>query len=300
MDLNLRLVRYFVAVADAGTFTKAAEQLHIATPSLSQQVRKLEVELGVSLLERDHRGARLTAAGQDFLEESRVLLTAAESAIGAARRHQRSSSGKMHLGFLAGGAGELTRPIVDEFQRREPEVELELTQLAWGDELSALTSGRVDIVVARPPLESHPRLRRVVLFEEPRVLLMAHDHPLARRRKLRIADLADVVQVDTREGTRDWRNWWSIDPRPDGTRPTYGPRVNSVEEMVQVVATTDAVAITGAGVASLFRRAETTSRLIADAAPSTVELVFLASDMPSAVERFVAVAVELSAVLGAR
>lgn len=131
---------------------------------------------------------------------------------------------------------------------------------------------------------------------------MAHDHPLARRRKLRIADLADVVQVDTREGTRDWRNWWSIDPRPDGTRPpTYGPpRVNSVEEMVQVVATTDAVAITGAGVASLFRRAETTSRLIADAAPSTVELVFLASDMPSAVERFVAVAVELSAVLGTR
>lgn len=78
MDLNLRLVRYFVAVADAGTFTKAAEQLHIATPSLSQQVRKLEVELGVSLLERDHRGARLTAAGQDFLEESRVLLAAAD------------------------------------------------------------------------------------------------------------------------------------------------------------------------------------------------------------------------------
>lgn len=156
------------------------------------------------------------------------------------------------------------------------------------------------MVVARPPLKSRPRLRRVVLFEEPRVLLMARDHPLARRRKLRIVDLADVVQVDTREGTQDWRNWWSIDPRPDGTRPTDGPMVNSIEEMVQVVATTDAVAITGAGVADLFRRADTTSRPIVDAELSTVELVFLASDAPRAVDRFVAVALGLSAVLGTR
>ncbi|MFE3293283.1 LysR substrate-binding domain-containing protein [Rhodococcus sp. NPDC059234] len=295
MDLNFRLVRYFVTVVDTGTFTKAAELLHIATPSLSQQIRKLEESLGVVLLERDRHGARPTEAGREFLEDSRRVLAAADAALGTARRHRRGSAGVLRVGFLAGGAGELTRPIVDEFHRTAPEIDLELTQLAWGSEVPSLTSGQVDVVIARPPLDADSRLRRIVLFQEPRVLLMSRQHPLARRRRLRISDLTGVIQVDTQEGTAAWRRWWSIDPRPDGTSPTYGPMVHSIEELVQVVATSDAVAITGASVAKLFRRADVASRPLVDAEPSTVELAFLDGPVSKTTLQFISVATGLTA-----
>lgn len=272
MDLDLRQLRYFVAVAEHGTYTAAAETLHIAVPSLSQQIRKLESDIGVRLLDRDHRGARPTAVGHDLLGIARDLIAGQEHAVAIVRRHVRSVGGTLRLGFLADIAGPMTRSILDRLRTQVPDATVDLVQVGWGEQVSAVLDGRVDAVFARPPLPA-AAVRRTPVLTEPRVLAMAADHPLAQREEVHVSDLADVTQVDTEGVDETWRAWWSLDPRPDGRRPRYGPVVHTIEEMLQVVASTSAVAITAASVARIHPRPDVTYRMIAKVAPTTVELV---------------------------
>lgn len=137
-----------------------------------------------------------------------------------------------------------------------------------------MLDGRVDAVLARPPLPDAP-VRRVCLLSEPRVLVMAADHPLAGLAELRVADLAGVLQVDTDGVDEAWGSFWTRDPRPDGSRPRYGPLVHSVEEMLEVCAGTSAVGITAASVVDLYARPDLAFRPIIDVTPSTVELVWV-------------------------
>ena len=272
MDLDLRVVRYFAAVADAGTYAAAAASLHVATPSLSQQIRRFEATLGVRLLERDHRGARLTPVGAEILDAARPLLADQERVLGVVRRHRRAAGHTLRVGFLSGGAGPLTRRLLDALHARVPEAVVDLVQVGWGEQVSAVLDGSVDAVFARPPLADAP-VRRVPLLSERRVLVMAAGHRLAGRSSLGVADLADVVQIDTEGVDEEWRRWWSLDPRPDGTRPRYGPVVRTMEELLQVVATTDAVAVTAESMHELYPRPDVCYRPILDAEPTTVELV---------------------------
>ncbi len=272
MDLDLRQLRYFLAVVDHGTYSAASRVLHVATPSLSQQIRKLESDLGVRLLDRDHRGARPTTVGRDLVEHARALLATQDRAMAVVRRHVRSVGGTLRLGFLSGVAGPRTRPILDLLHARAPDSEIELVQVGWGDQVDAVLDGRVDAVFARPPLPEAP-VRRTSVLTEPRVLAMAVDHPLAGSRDLEVADLAGVVQVDAQGVDEAWRRWWSLDPRPDGSSPRYGPVVHSIEELLQVVATSPVVAVTAASVADLHPRPDVTYRVLTDVEPTTIELI---------------------------
>ena len=143
MDLDLRQVRYFLAVADHGTYTRAAEVLHIATPSLSQQIRKLESELGVRLFDRDHRGARLTSVGRELIPHARDLVAGQQRAIALARCHARAAKGSLRLGFLTGVAGPRTRSILDRLRAAAPEASVELVQVGWGEQVDAVVDARV-------------------------------------------------------------------------------------------------------------------------------------------------------------
>lgn len=272
MDLDLRQLRYFLAVVEHGTYSAAAQALHIAAPSLSQQIRTLESNLGVRLLDRDHRGARPTAVGRELIGYARELVACQERTVAVVRRHARSANGTLRLGFLAGGAGLRTRAILDRLRSQVPDARVELLQVGWGEQLAAVLDGRVDAVFARPPLPEAP-VRRTVVLTEPRMLAMATDHPLADRGELYSADLADVVQVDAEDVDDAWRAWWSLDPRPDGSRPRYGPVVRTIEEMLQVVASSHLVAITAASVAEFYPRPDVVYCTIADADPTTVELI---------------------------
>jgi DNA-binding transcriptional LysR family regulator len=273
VDLDLRVLRYFVTVADVGTYTAAAEALHIATPSLSQQIRKLEQDVGVRLLDRDHRGARVTAAGAEVLEHARGLLADQDRLLAVGRRHRRAERNTLRVGFVPGMAGVGTRALLDRVRAAAPEgAEVELTQIGWADQLDVVLDGRVDAMLARPPLPKRP-VRRILLLTEPRVLVMASDHPLARLDTLCLADLADVLQVNTDGVDETWRAFWTLDPRPDGSRPRYGPLVHSVVEMLEVCAATRAVGITGASIVELYPRPDLAFRPIVGIAPTTVELV---------------------------
>src|SRR5262249_10327708 len=151
VSMELRHLRYFVAVAEELHFARAAARLHMAQPPLSQQIRSLEDELCVRLFDRAHRRGRLTDAGVAFLGEARRTLASAERAADLARRAARGETGRLAIGYVSSVAYELLPAIVRALRRRAPGVTLVLEELSSAEQRAALAAGTPDVRVVRPP-----------------------------------------------------------------------------------------------------------------------------------------------------
>ncbi|WP_086847706.1 LysR substrate-binding domain-containing protein [Amycolatopsis kentuckyensis] len=239
-DLDLRLVRYFTAVAEHRHFGRAAAALHTTQPSLSRQIRRLEGQLGARLLDRTPQGTRLTEAGEVFLPHAKELLQSAEQA--AASTRAAAAPSRVTIGYRT---NLFVTPAVRELRRRHPEAEVLTQHLGWTETRAALLEHRVDIAVTRLPLRAD-RLRVTVLYDEERVLLVSADHRLAGRKSVTLADFKDepLPRVDD----PDWNAFWRIDPRPDGSRAPDGPLVVEFEEKFELIAAGQLAAIVPAGV----------------------------------------------------
>lgn len=245
VDLNLRQLRYLVAVVDEGHFGRAAAKLLITPPALTQQIRKLEREVGFALLDRDRHPVIPTPSGQRFLHEVRTLVDSGLRAAAIARCEARRQQHRFDLGFVVTPLGRLTRPVLDVFAAElGPEV-LRLVELSFGDQTAAVLDGRVDAAFVWGPADE-PRLRIERALAAPRVLAVARSHPLSRRTSVQIAEIRDEVFVQLGHDlvSEAWSRWWSVDPRPDGSPVRYGPVVHTIAEFLEEVATGRAVAIT--------------------------------------------------------
>ncbi len=178
--MELRQLRSFVAVAEELHFRRAAERLHLAQPSVSQQVRTLEAELGVLLFERNRRGTTLTVAGEALLEEAREVLAHADQAAAAARAAGSGTRGRLRLSLTRSLTGGIAGEIVDAYRARYPGVRLELDVGNTMLHVEQLHAGDIDVGFVRPPLED-PRLEELVLGREPLVCVLPTGHRLARR-----------------------------------------------------------------------------------------------------------------------
>jgi DNA-binding transcriptional LysR family regulator len=191
--MELRHLRYFVAVAEELHFHRAAQRLHISQPPLSQQIRALERELGVTLLSRNRRRVALTAAGEGFLDDARSILAAVERASERARGIARGSLGTLAIGFVGSAMFSPKLPqILREFRARHPDVELVLRELPTTVQLAALAAGELDVGVIRGPVdvtELDGQLELMTIQRERLVAALPADHPLAARRRLRPQDL---------------------------------------------------------------------------------------------------------------
>lgn len=192
--MDLRRLRYFLAVARAGSVSRAAQQLGIAQPPLSQQIRRLEAELGVQLFERLSRGVQLTVAGRALLEEGVGVLARAERASEAARLAGRGETGRLRIGFVGTAAYSVLGRIVRTFRARRPGVELLLHELTSVDQVRALHDGRIDVGFVRPPVGGAD-LRVQTVMREPLVVALPRGHPLTRRRRLNLRALAGEAFV---------------------------------------------------------------------------------------------------------
>ncbi|MEU2875207.1 LysR substrate-binding domain-containing protein [Streptomyces sp. NPDC007070] len=237
-DLDLRLVRYFTAVAEHRHFGRAAEALHITQPSLSRQIRRLEQLLGARLLDRTPQGARLTEAGEVFLPRAKALLRAAAQAATLTRAAARPD--RITIGYTA---GLIVTPAVRRLRSRHPDAEVQTLHLRYDDARTALLDHRVDAVVTRLPLAAD-RLNVTVLYDEPRVLVVPLDHRLAGKESVTLDDIADEPLPRIRRSDPAWSAYWRIDPRPDGRPAPDGPLVDAVEDKFEVIAAGEAVAIT--------------------------------------------------------
>ena len=187
--MELRHIRYFLAVAEYLNFSKAAQQLHIAQPPLSRQIRQLEDDLGVALFVRNKRHVELTKAGQVFLAEARKLVVQAGHATEAARHAQKGESGIVRIA-IASGLGGIVGRTVAEHCRRYPAVNIECRDVFSGVQNELLRKEEVDVGFLRPPIDQ-VNLNCELLFEEEFVVVLPRGHRLARRKSLRLKDVAD-------------------------------------------------------------------------------------------------------------
>jgi DNA-binding transcriptional LysR family regulator len=187
--VELRHIRYFIAVAEYLNFHKAAQRLHIAQPPLSRQIRQLEEHLGVELFARDKRHVELTKAGHAFLEEARKLMVQAGHAMEAARLAQRGETGIIKIG-IASGLGGLVSQVFFEFRKRQPDIEVECRDIFSNFQNQALSRREIDVGFLRPPLD-HVALECELLYEEEFVVILPKTHRLAKRRALHIHDIAE-------------------------------------------------------------------------------------------------------------
>jgi DNA-binding transcriptional LysR family regulator len=190
--VELRHLRYFVAVAEELHFGRAAARLHIAQPPLSRQIRDLEQEVGAELFVRGTRGVELTAAGRAFLGEVRQVLAQAERALRAAQRASRGETGRLRVGFVEAAtySGTLAR-VLGVFRQDVPDVSLGLFELDSLEQAEALREGRIDVgIVHSPPPDAHRWLRVERVFEDRLVAALPRAHPLAARPHLALGDFA--------------------------------------------------------------------------------------------------------------
>jgi DNA-binding transcriptional LysR family regulator len=188
--LELRHLRYFIAVADELNFSRAAERLHMAQPPLSQAIRQLERELGTDLLLRTTREVRLTEAGTTFLEGARRTLAELERARSDAQRAAAGEIGQLRVGFSWSARFETLPAIGRAFRLSHPDVSL-LTEEMWNARmLPALRSGTIDVAVSLCP-EIAGEFSYVAVCGEPVVALLAKSHPLSGRNAIELRELAD-------------------------------------------------------------------------------------------------------------
>jgi DNA-binding transcriptional LysR family regulator len=192
--MELRHLRYFVAVAEELSFRGAAERLHMAQPPLSAQIKSLEVEIGVRLLDRTTRKVSLTHAGRIFLEEARSVLTAAIKAEQRTREAEQGLAGTLRLGIIAPSANAWLAAILRRFRQKFPSVQLALFDLTSTEQLRRLSIGELDAGLLRPPV-AFPELDYRFVAESRQVLALPAGHPLAKKRKLQWKDFHETEMV---------------------------------------------------------------------------------------------------------
>lgn len=189
--MELRHLRYFVAVADERHFGRAAARLHISPPTLSQQIRDLERHLRCRLFERTSRAVELTEAGAVLLVEARSVLGRVE-ALYSRLEPQPGENTQLRLGVVDASGGELIAPLLAAFRVAHPEIRLEVAPVLMGQQADALATRRVDVVFgATVMFDEDLPIAENALFSEPTVAVLPAQHPLAERPELTVSDLLD-------------------------------------------------------------------------------------------------------------
>jgi LysR family hca operon transcriptional activator len=193
--MELRHLRYFVAVAEEGSLTVAAQKrLHTAQPSLSRQIHDLELELGVQLLIRGPRGIELTAAGRVFLDHARVALLQVEAAGEAARRAAQPARSLFAIGFLTGYEMDWLPAVMGILRAELPSTEVVIHSQDSPDLAAGLIRGKIDLAFLRPEKQA-PGLKFRPLRKDPLVVLMPRDHALAARNSIRPQDIEGQIFI---------------------------------------------------------------------------------------------------------
>lgn len=187
--MELRHLRYFLAVADERHFGRAADRLHMAQPPLSRQIQALETELGFQLFQRSRRSVELTPAGAVFLDGTRRIFGEIERITREAERASRGEIGRIAVGYLSSLAYSGLTRLLRAFREQSSGVDVVLRELSPADQLDAIKQGRIDVGFVRGPIED-PSIQREEVRRERLLIALPSDHPLAERARLPLAMLA--------------------------------------------------------------------------------------------------------------
>lgn len=266
--LDLRLVEYFVAVAEERHFGRAAERLHIAQPSLSQQIRRLEAQLGVTLLVRNSRSAHLTRAGEALLSEGRRILGQARYVMQTTRA---AGGPRLAVGFYGSAGCDHLPGVLKEFGERHPAVSISVHELALGS-IDAILDGDVNVAFTRLQ-PGQTELEIEVIAREPRVVALAAAHPLAARESVSFAELAEesfITNPAVREDGPPAR--WLAEQRRHGLPGRVAAETTGVQEILTLVAAGNGVCLVPSAIARHYPRSDIAYVCVEDAEPAVVSL----------------------------
>src|ERR1700676_418110 len=283
MDLDLRKLRYFVAVAEELNFRRAADRLHVAQPVLSRQIRALEKELHAQLFVRDSSGTQLTPAGVQLLADASLLLATAD----AARRrvalaaHAKSS---FTVGFMPGLT--VTEPVL-ALGAAHPDLTVEVLRTEWINQVTVLHDGRADIGYIRMPADL-TGLQTSALFSEPRVAVVPAAHRLAGKEAVSIHDLAGDHLLQHPDAVPEWRSVGK--EMRAGQRATVVAQARSVEEKLEHVAAGRGFSVLPESTATYYQRPDVAWTPITDIPPNEVRLAWVSSRRTPLIAEFVELA----------
>ncbi len=283
-SLDLRLLTYFVAVAEELHFGHAAARLHIAQPSLSIQIRKLEHSLNTPLFVRTSRHVELTPPGELLLDGSRRLLTEAERLAWQIQDAGRTGSERrLVIGFQANAAAELTPKILTAFHDLHPGVEVEMRSHDFSDPYVGLADGSVDIAFLRPPVPVEDWLGIETLFIEPRVLVVSATSPLAGLGRISVEQVLDQPFV-ARKSPDAWRTFWLATDHRQGTPVQLGAEVSTVDECFEAILAERGMAFSQASTQRFYDRPGLAFVPVTDIAPTMLSIAWR-TDVDSVVVR---------------
>jgi DNA-binding transcriptional LysR family regulator len=285
MSVELRHLRAFVAIAEEGTITAAAQRLHVGQPALSRTLSQLESHLGVRLVDRSTHHLELTVAGRGYLPRVRAALASVQAALEPAL----ADGWPLRLGHAWSAFGEYTAVLLRRWNGEHPRVPLRLLQIE--NRTAGLAQGRVDVALVRGEStdgwDREAWIRSELLLTESRVAVVPSDSPLASRPDLELADLADYpVAVSESAGTTTGKLW------PPARRPTI-TLVQSIEEWLVTIASGRAVGVSSEATARVHPYPGVVYRPLRDAPVLPVRLAWTEPPTHPAVSELIRVAREV-------
>ncbi|MFI9103645.1 LysR family transcriptional regulator [Streptomyces fildesensis] len=278
MDVDTRLLRSFVAVAEEGNLTRAADRLFVSQPALTKQIKQLEIQLGVPLFTRSRAGMALTEAGRALAERVPALLADWDQVL----RETKSAAGRaarvLRIGFMASAANEATQHIIAAFTHRRPDWRVEMRQAAWSNPSAGLTSGDVDVALLRLPFPGQDALRVELLFTEPRWVALPAAHPFATRDLIPFSDLWDEPFVAAPPESGWWRDHWLATDERDGHPVRIGAVTDQPDDWLSAIANGYGIALAPESAARFYARPGVTYRPVSGVSPSQVGVAWAPAD----------------------
>ncbi len=253
MDVHLRDLRYFVAVAEELNFTRAARRLHLSQPALSKQIQGLETALHAQLLQRDRRQVKLTGAGEALLASARSLLESWDGLTTTVADAAARDARVLRVGTLTSIGRALYPDVIDHFARREPGWRVELRSFPWGDATAGLRDRVTDAAFLWLPIDADD-ISYEILVTERRVLGLSSKHPLAGRSSVAFAEIADEPLLALPESAGPLRDFWLANDQRGGQPATIAAEVASADETYEIVAAGAAAHLMAEGNANIYAR----------------------------------------------
>lgn len=286
MDAHLRDLRYFVAVAEELSFTKAAnERLFIAQPTLSRQIRLLETSLRARLFERDHRTVRLTRAGEAMLPRARLLLDQWDETRNAVAQAAAATDMVLRIGFHTRIGRGLIPAVTTRMAQLLPGWKLTFRQVSWRDPTAGLASAEVDVAIAWLPVPDTGLISWQVVATEDRWVALPASHRLAARAAVTLDDLSGEPFIALPATAGPLRQFWLAAAERQGP-PRIAAEAETAEETFEAVASGLGVALLAAGNAEIYQRDDVVCRPVAGLSPSRLAVLWRTDDDRKAIQVF--------------
>lgn len=297
--MELKQLRCFLAVAEHLHFGHAAEAVFLSQPALSLQIRALEEEIQVPLFLRDRHKTQLTPAGEALIEDAQVILERSARAVQHARQATLGEVGTLHVGFISTAAALLIPPVVKEFRRRYPGVNLELRNVLTEDQIAQLLERKIDVGFLRVPINAPPEIVTKVVHSEPFVLLVPVGHRLAGRKPYTMADLrSEDFIVYTRKLAAGFHDRIMGILNASGFSPKVAQTVSEMYTLISLVAAGQGVAIAPASIQLHNTKGVAARRLPVKTDKSEIAMAYNNKNISPAASLYIRVVNEMHAANG--